>query len=108
MAVAQQHGMAHKVKELKPSTIYKLLENIDGLRRPERFEKFILACEADARGRTGFENHHYYQADLLRTALNAAREVSVKDLGNIEQGPNLGERLREYRIEAIHHAFAHK
>ncbi len=108
VAVAQQHGMAHKVKELKPSTIYKLLKNIDGLRRPERFEKFILACEADARGRTGFENHHYYQADLLRIALNAAREVSVRDLGNIEHGPNIGERLREYRIKAIHHALADK
>lgn len=106
VAVAQQHGMVHRVKELKPSTIYKLLENIDGLRRPERFEKFILACEADARGRTGFENHRYYQADLLRTALNAARKVCVKDLGEIEQGPSLGKRLREYRIKAIHDVLA--
>ena len=59
VAVAQQHGMAHRAKELKPNTIYKLFESLDGLRRPERFEEFILACEADARGRAGFENHQY-------------------------------------------------
>ena len=108
VAVAQQHGMAHRAKELKPNTIYKLFESLDGLRRPERFEEFILACEANARGRAGFENHQYSQADLLRTALNAARKVQAKDLGEIEQGPSLGEKLRKYRVKAIHAALAKK
>ena len=108
VAVAQQHGMAHRAKELKPNTIYKLFESLDGLRRPERFEEFILACEADARGRDGFENHQYSQADVLRTALNAARKVQAKDLGEIEQGPSLGEKLRKYRVKAIHAALAKK
>jgi tRNA nucleotidyltransferase (CCA-adding enzyme) len=106
VAVAQQHGKAHRVKELKSNTIYKLLESLDALRRPERFEEFILACEADARGRTGFENRQYSQADVLRTALNAARKVRAKDLGEIEQGPDLGETLRKYRVKAIHDALA--
>ena len=104
VTVAQQHEKAHRVKGLKSSTIYKLLESLDGLRRPERFEEFILACEADARGRTGFENRQYSQADVLRTALNAARKIRAKDLGEIEQGPNLGKTLRKYRVKAIHDA----
>jgi tRNA nucleotidyltransferase (CCA-adding enzyme) len=44
----------------------KLLQKVDAFRRPDRFEQFLLACEADARGRTGFENEPYKQAEYLR------------------------------------------
>ena len=53
VAVARHHGVVHRAEELKPSTVYKLFEAVDALRRPERFEDFLLACEADARGRFG-------------------------------------------------------
>ncbi|HEX5419177.1 MAG TPA: multifunctional CCA addition/repair protein, partial [Gammaproteobacteria bacterium] len=48
--VAKQHGLVHRAAELKPSTVLKLLTSVDALRRPERFDDFLAACEADARG----------------------------------------------------------
>lgn len=101
VAVARHHGSVHRAAELRPSTVYKLIEAVDAVRRPERFDDFLLACEADARGRLGLEDQPYPQADVLRTALDAALKVRGEDLRGATQGPALGERLRERRIEAI-------
>ncbi len=104
MAVARYHGTVHRAGELKPTTVQKLIDSVDGLRRPERFEDFLLACEADARGRSGLETLPYPQADVLRSALAAARDVRSEDIEGDLQGRALGERLRARRIEAIRHA----
>ena len=82
----------------------RLIEAVDALRRPERFEEFLLACEADARGRAGLENQPYPQANVLRAALNAARKVQTEDLQGTAKGAELGKQLRERRIEAIRDA----
>ncbi len=64
--------------EQRPATVLELLERTDAFRRPERFERFLLACEADARGR-GPERRArpYPQADLLRQARAAAAAVKL-------------------------------
>src|SRR5262245_20852451 len=51
--VALHHGTVHRAAELKSQTVLKLIVEVDGLRQPERFEDFLVACEADARGRKG-------------------------------------------------------
>ena len=105
-AVARHHGIVHRADELKPSTVYRLIEAVDAMRRPERFQEFLLACEADARGRSGLEDRPYPQAELLRAALAAALGVRGEDLRGTPPGPALGKRLRERRIEAIRGALA--
>lgn len=100
--VARHHGLAHRLFELRPKTVMKLIEGLDALRRPENVEPFLLAVEADFRGRTGWEERPYPQADALRRAVEAAAAVSPQPL--IEagyQGPQLGEALRRERIRAI-------
>jgi len=82
--VARYHTHCHKVEELKPSTLLSTLEHLDAFRRPERFEQFLLVCKADARGRTGFEDAPYPQADYFHHAWEAANGVSVQPL--LEQG----------------------
>ena len=104
MAVARHHGKVHRAAELRPATVYKLIEAADGLRRPERFEKFLLACESDARGRLGLEDRPYPQADILRTALAVVRSVRAEDAGPRVSGHALGQRLRQLRIQAIREA----
>ena len=100
--VARYHGLCHRAAELKPATTLKLLEAVDALRRPERFEQFLAACEADLKGRDGLENAPYPQAALLRRALAAAAGVDPGELVAAGlSGPALGERLRELRIAAI-------
>ncbi len=103
-AVARHHGTVHRAAELRAATVCKLIESVDALRRPKRFEEFLLACEADARGRLGLEDRPYPQAELLRTAWSAARAVRSEHVAGKPSGPALGARLRELRIGAIREA----
>ena len=71
LLVARHHGTVHKAAELKPQTVLRLIMAADGLRQPERFDEFLLACEADARGRKGLEQRPYGQGERLRAALQS-------------------------------------
>jgi tRNA nucleotidyltransferase (CCA-adding enzyme) len=99
---ARQHTLVHRALELRPATLMSLLENCDAFRRAERFEELLLACEADARGRTGRENEPYPQSDYLRAALRAASAVSLSaEERRGLPGPAIGEELRRRRLAAI-------
>jgi len=80
LLVSEFHTHVHKVKELKSATILKVLKQCDAFRRPERFEKILLCCEADAKGRTGFEEAEYPQAQIFLQALQQAQSVSAQSL----------------------------
>ena len=99
---SRYHLNVHRAGELRAKTILELLENTDAFRRPERFEHFLLACEADARGRLGLENRKYPQADWLRNAREVASKVEL-DAAEYEalEGPQIAERLRKRRIAAL-------
>ena len=100
--MARYHTHCHRAFELKPSTVMRLLEALDLFRRPETLEPFLLACEADAKGRTGFENREYNQADYVRDCAQAALQVQAKELVNLGfKGETLGIELRKRRIDAI-------
>ena len=100
--VAEYHTHCHRALELKPATVWKLLKTLDVIRRPERLEDFLLACEADARGRTGLEDRPYPQVDYLRGAAQAASHIDVAALRQRGiEGPALGEAIEKARIHAI-------
>ena len=101
--VARHHGNVHRASELKPSTVLDLIVQTDGLRQPERFEEFLLACEADARGRKGLTERPYPQADRLRTALRAARGIDAAQIraASALEGEALGRALHAERLAAI-------
>lgn len=102
LLVGEYHTHGHRALELKPSTLLELLQSFDVYRRPQRFEEFVMACEMDARGRLGFEQRSYPQADYLRGAAEAARQVAVQPL--VEQGhkgKELGEALKAARLQAL-------
>lgn len=100
--VARYHAHCHRAAELKPSTTLELLEAIDAFRRPERVEQFLLACEADARGRTGHADSPYPQADILRRAYAAAAGVDTQAFAAAGlSGPEIGARLRAQRVAVI-------
>jgi tRNA nucleotidyltransferase (CCA-adding enzyme) len=99
---ARHHGVIHQASELRPSTVVDLLDAADALRRPARFEQLLLACEADARGRTGLEDHPYPQAERLRRARASAAQVAPtpEELEKFK-GVELAEHLRRRRIDAV-------
>lgn len=99
--VCREHLLCHRVMELRPGTIWRLLQRLDVLRRPERVEEFIQACECDARGRLGLEKRPYEQADFMREAIQRVRNIRAVDLPSHIQGPDIGEALIEARIDAI-------
>ncbi len=102
VTVTRHHGVYHRAEELRPSTMLKLLEAVDAFRRPERLEQFLLACEADSRGRTGFEEQAFVQPDLIRRAYHAARAIDAKALvAEGFKGKELGDELGQRRIQAI-------
>ena len=101
-AVARDHGNAHRALELRPDTLLEIIERTDALRRPQRFAQFLLACEADHRGRTGYEDRPYPQAARLQRAFEAARGVDVRPL--VERGLTgeaMRSALRQARARAI-------
>ncbi|MFQ6024736.1 MAG: multifunctional CCA addition/repair protein, partial [Acidiferrobacterales bacterium] len=102
--VARYHPNCHRAAELRPGTILKTLEAIDAFRRSERVELFVLACEADFRGRTGYEDKPYPEADILRRAFDAAQNVDTTSIAAANKdlsGDALGKRIRQARIAAI-------
>ena len=102
LKVCQYHTHCHRALELRGKTLLRLLQATDALRRAERFEAFLLACEADARGRRGLEQCDYPQADYLRRALAAAREVSAADFSAQGlQGKALGDAIASERVRRL-------
>ncbi len=103
--VARYHGLVHKVDELRPETILDLLEGIDAFRRPERFEQALTACEADYRGRTGYEEREYPQAARVRRFLAAAKSVDVGSIAAAASEPTrIPQLVRKARVQAIRQA----
>ncbi len=100
--VARYHGHCHRALELREASLLDLLEALDVLRRPERLELFLLACEADFRGRPGYETRPYPQSAYLRSAFEAARAVDAAAVAAAGgQGAAIAERIRQARIAAI-------
>jgi tRNA nucleotidyltransferase (CCA-adding enzyme) len=100
--VCRLHLLAHTAFELKPSTVLGLFEQLDAFRRPDRLTPFLLACEADKRGRLGLADADYPQAVYLRDAHAAAAGVATQPfLDQGLTGPAVGEAIRHARISAI-------
>ncbi len=99
--VSEHHTKLHRVFELRPATVLKLLEALDAFRRPERLDKFLLSCEADSRGRTGLEDRDYPQRAYLAGMLAAANELQIPELlaANRERKPE--DVIREARLERL-------
>ncbi|MBA4284084.1 MAG: multifunctional CCA addition/repair protein [Xanthomonadaceae bacterium] len=100
--VCREHLMVHQARELTPGTLMQLLERLDALRRPTRYEEFLIACECDARGRTGLEDRDYPQPHYLREALRRIQAVQVSAVtADGFAGAAIGAELRTRRVKAL-------
>lgn len=78
--VAEFHDLVHTIDVLQSKTLVKLFDALDAWRKPQRVEQLALTSEADARGRTGFEEHAYPQGRLLREAWQVVQQVAAKEV----------------------------
>lgn len=99
--VCREHLLVHRLNELRPETVFELLQRVDAFRRPERIPQIALVCEADKRGRLGLTENQYPTGPLLQRYFDAANAVKVSQLNTDAQGPELGAALRLARIQAI-------
>ncbi len=100
--VTRYHLYFHRAGELRCTTMLELFHKLDAFRRPGRFEQFLLACEADSRGRYGYEERKPPQLGILRSAFEAA--AAVKPSALVEEGLRgaaIGEALRRRRLAAM-------
>jgi tRNA nucleotidyltransferase (CCA-adding enzyme) len=105
-AVAREHGNIHRSLQLDGSAVMRLFDRCDVWRRPARFSELLLACECDARGRTGFEERPYPQRPRLQGALDAAlavdtAKVSSDALARGWKGTAIGAAIRHARYTAV-------
>lgn len=101
LVVCKEHLKCHRAFTLKAGTLWRLLQRLDVLRRPERVVAFIQACECDARGRLGLEHRPYPQADYLHAAIECVRNIKAQDLPAHITGADIGEMLIQRRIDAL-------
>ena len=99
--VCEHHTKLHRIKELRPAPLLKLIEALDGFRRPERVQKFLLACEADAKGRTGLEERDYPQNTYLTTILNELSQLNLGALLKQAKPKNAQEFVQQSRLNLL-------
>lgn len=106
VVVAREHGNIHRSGDLNASAMLRLFERCDAIRKPERFEHALLACECDARGRLGFANHPYPQRTRLRSALQSVLDVATAPIAAAAarrglKGEAIGLAIADARRDAL-------
>lgn len=99
--VMRYHTHSHKAKELKPSTLVDLFSNLGVFKQQSHLPDFLLACEADAKGRTGLEQQPYPQALYLQGLAEAAGKITAAAVPDKFTGEQIGIELRRLRIDAV-------
>ncbi len=91
--VARYHSDCHRVAELSPEALLNLFQRLDAFRRPQRFEQFLLACEAI---------YDLSYPEQCRHAFKIAQKVDVTTvLADGFQGAAIGKELQQRRVQAL-------
>ena len=100
--VARYHGDIRRGRELRASTVVRLLERVDAFRRPARFDQLLQACDCDFHGRLGWRDKPIPEADFFRQALAVAQAVDAGAIARacVEPG-QIAERINLARVAAV-------
>ena len=102
MSVTEFHLHCHRALELKPATLLKLFQSIGAIRSPDKLIDFLTCCEADIKGRAGFEDAAYPSKDYLLAALKAVSQVDISDLvAQGISGAEIGKQLNQRQIQHL-------
>ena len=102
LAVGEYHLHMHKMFELKPQTVLDMLEQTRCTTDSHRAKQFADSCLADVRGRTGFEDREYPQAELFLKYQQAAAQVDGGQIAaGLDDGKAIQQAIRQARIAAI-------
>jgi tRNA nucleotidyltransferase (CCA-adding enzyme) len=102
LKVAEHHTEVHLFFERDAEHILSVLEQLDSFRKPERFAQYLLAGEADFKGRPGYENLPMPSGPPFMACFKAAQAITAKPFvdGGLK-GPDIAEAIRNARKDAI-------
>lgn len=96
------HMRVRQIWKLKNKTIVKTLMALDAFRRPQRFLKFLLVCEADYRGRLGKEDMDCEEVRFLKNCYMACMVIEYADVDNKElKGKQIADEIYRLRIREV-------
>lgn len=102
IAVTRHHLHCHKAPHLKATTTLKLLQEVGALRQAEKLDKFVRCCEADARGRLGFENKPYRSGQWLQNAFATLQTIDNREfIDKGLSGKQLGDAIEQRRLAIL-------
>jgi len=100
--VAELHTEIHRLFTLSAETVLTVFEKLDSFRRPERFDQYLLAGEADFRGRPGYETADMPEKAVFQTCFDAASAVKANTFVKAGlQGLAIAKALKDARLQAI-------
>lgn len=100
--VTRYHLLSHKLDTLRPGTTLKLLKSLKAFSANDMVEPFLHACEADARGRLGFEDIPYPLKAWLLGLVEHLKTLSTTELmAEGFTGKQLGEEIDRRRLQMI-------
>lgn len=75
--VAEFHTHSHILFELSAPGVLNVFEGLDAFRKPQRFSQYLLASEADFRGRPGYEDAEMPEKAAFQACFDAAQQVNA-------------------------------
>lgn len=104
MKVTQHHLRSHKSMQMRAGSIVGLLDELGALKNGLVLEHFLTACESDAKGRLGFSERDYPQADYLRSIHQAVVAMDTKPIIEKYQGQGavIGWQIKQAMMRVAH------
>lgn len=106
--VTRFHGLIHSglnsagLPKLKAKTYLKVIRGCGGLKDAKIFLSVLIACEADGKGRLGYENSPYPQKEFWMAVLKAANKVDNQAIiATGVKGPEIANAIEQERLRLI-------
>jgi len=104
LQVTEFHTKCHKAVEMKPGKLVGLFEKLGVMKNgsEEHLNNFVTACEADAKGRLGFEDRDYIETDLVKTVYKDVLAMDTKWITERYKGKGatIGKQIKQERVRA--------
>lgn len=108
MLTSRYHLHSHRMFELKPKTLYKMMvKGFNAVKQPERFIQFLHACECDAQGRGPEKEQQVYKplafGQYLLEGLLAldTKAIVQQAIEAGKTGPALGEVIHLAQLQCL-------
>ena len=100
--VAEFHTHMHLLFELRASEVLNVFEGLDAFRKPQRFSQYLLAGEADFRGRPGYEAAQMPEKAAFQACFDAVQQVNAATfISQGLQGPAIAAAMAKQRCMVI-------